>query len=210
MILASLTQQALPSIVENLIFVCSGSAVAVYVQPFFSNPGDAFSSLAPFSPNLFARYHKFEAMRKQQTNTCNDATPPHRVFWLLVNAFTADLESFSPFPLVDVLLNQAVSRENKRLPSQAASQTFTPQSVIPSTQRSCSKLCHRCVSPTVFALRDLLTKHLILLPLGSRKACRGGGHWMVVHLPTSLEQRCVKSCLYFIRLNRYAETLVAK
>ena len=163
-----------------------------------------------FSPNLFGRYHNFEAIRKQQTNACNDATPPHRVFWLLVNAFTAELESFPPFPPFDVVLNQAVSRENKRLASQAASPTFTPQSAIPSRQRSCSKLCHRCVSPTVFALRHLLTKLLISLPLGSRKACRGGGHWMVLHLPMSLEQRCVKSCLYFIRLIRYAGTLVAK
>ena len=141
---------------------------------------------------------------------CNDATPPHIVFWLLVNAFTTEWESFSPFPLVGVLLNQAVSRQNKRLPSQAGNQTFTPQSMTPSRQRSCSKLSHRCVSPTIFALRDLLTKHLILLPLGSRKACRGGGHWMVIHLPMSLEQRCVKNCLYFIRVIRYVGTLVAK
>ena len=163
-----------------------------------------------FSLNIFGRYHIVDAMRKQQTNACNDATPPHRVFWLLVNAFTAELESFPPFPLVGVLLDQAVSQQNKRFPSQAGSQTFTPQSVTPSRQRPCSKLSHRCVSPIVFALHDLLTKHLILLPLGSRKACRGGGHWMVIHLPMSLEQRCLKSCSYLIRVIRYVGTLIAK
>lgn len=133
-----------------------------------------FAGAQLFSPNLFQRCHIFDARRKQQTNACNNATLAHRVCWLLFNAFTAQFESFSPFLLVGVLLNQPLSWQNKRLPSQDGSQTFTPLSWTPGRHRPCRKRSHQCMNPIVFELRDLQAKNLISRSLGSRKACRWG------------------------------------